>query len=94
MLFLLVVDIYSAYCTTYTWLSSTIAPPPMKRAAAIGIANTFANCTALYGNYFWLDQYGPTFVASWGCIVAFICLSLACIVTLRITLLRKNASCE
>ena len=90
MLFPLVCGIYTTYCVTYTWLSSTIVRPPIKRAAAIGIANTFANSAALYGNYFWLDKYAPTYAASWGCIIAFGSLSVICLVALRLSLIRAN----
>jgi hypothetical protein len=43
---------------------------PVKRAAAIGIINTCANSVMLLGNYFWLDQYRPTYATGWGCIIA------------------------
>lgn len=91
MMFLLVVGTYGVYCTTYTWLSSTIPRPPAKRAASIGIANSFANLASFYGNYFWLDEYGPAFKQSWGIVLAFVTLCLACILALRFFLSRKNA---
>lgn len=90
MMFLLVIGTYGVYCTTYTWLSSTIVRPPAKRAAAIGIANSFANLASFYGNYFWLDEYGPAFKQSWGCVIAFLFLCASCIFTLRFTLNRRN----
>ncbi|KAL2835476.1 major facilitator superfamily domain-containing protein [Aspergillus pseudoustus] len=88
--FLVCAGTFGVYSTTYTWLSSTITQPPVKRAAAIGIANTFANLASLYANYFWLDKYGPTFRVSWGCILAFQVLGLSCIIGLRYTLQRAN----
>ncbi|KAH9213279.1 putative allantoate permease [Leptodontidium sp. 2 PMI_412] len=88
--FLVASGSFGVYSTTYTWLSSTIIRPPVKRAAAIGIANTISNCAALFGGYFWLDIYSPAFRESWGCELAFMFLGLACILTLRLTLKKAN----
>lgn len=82
---------FGIYSTTYTWLSSTIVRPPVKRAAAIGIANTLANTASLFANYFWLDKYEPYFRQSWACVLAFQVLGLGCIMTLRHLLKRSNA---
>lgn len=82
---------FGIYSTTYTWLSSTIVRPPVKRAAAIGIANTLANTASLFANYFWLDKYEPYFRQSWACILSFQILGLGCILTLRHLLKRSNA---
>ncbi|KAL4864294.1 hypothetical protein BDV12DRAFT_201253 [Aspergillus spectabilis] len=92
--FLVCAGTFGVYSTTYTWLSSTITHPPIKRAAAIGIANTCANLASLYANYFWLDHYGPTFRVSWGCILAFQVLGLSCILALRYALRRANRQFE
>jgi MFS family permease len=81
---------FGVYSTTYTWLSSTIPRPPMKRAAAIGIANSLANMASLFGNYFWLDKYLPSYRQSWACIIAFESLAFCCIILLRTILLREN----
>lgn len=82
---------FGIYSTTYTWLSSTIVRPPVKRAAAIGIANTLANTASLFANYFWLDKYEPYFRQSWACILAFQVLGLTCILSLRYLLKSSNA---
>lgn len=81
---------FGIYSTTYTWLSSTIVTPPVKRAAAIGIANTLANIASLFANYFWLDKYEPYFRQSWACILSFQVLGLGCILTLRHFLKKSN----
>lgn len=81
---------FGVYSTTYTWLSSTITQPPVKRAAAIGIANSLANLASLYANYFWLDQYEPSFKVSWGILLAFQCLGLGCVLALRLFLKKAN----
>jgi sugar phosphate permease len=90
MLFFMTCGTYGIYTTTYTWLSSTLARPPAKRAAVIGLANTFANLASFYGNYFWLDKYEPEFTESWSIIVAFLTLGLTCILALRFILSRTN----
>lgn len=81
---------FGVYATTYTWLSSTLGQPRVKKAAAIGIANTLANLASLYANYFWLDKYEPTFQVSWGILLAFECLALSSILTMRFILKRSN----
>lgn len=85
---------YGVYCTTYAWLSSTIPQPRVKRAASIGLANTCANIASLYANYFWLDQYGPTYRVSWGCLLAFEALGTGCILILPFLLNRANKRFE
>jgi MFS family permease len=85
---------FGIYATTYAWLSSTIIQPRVKRAAAIGIANTCANIASLYANYFWLDQYEPYFRVSWGCLLAFQMLGIGCIFVLRYSLKRANRNFE
>lgn len=71
MTFLVCAGTFGIYSTTYTWLSSTIVRPPVKRAAAIGIANTLANIASLFANFFgWIntdliaDSPGPVFWVS------------------------------
>ncbi|KAH7024552.1 putative allantoate permease [Microdochium trichocladiopsis] len=88
--FIICAGTFGIYSTTYTWLSSTIVQPRIKRAAAIGVANTLANTASLVGNYLWLDQFEPDYRESWGGILAFQCLGLGCILFLRYALKRKN----
>jgi hypothetical protein len=90
MLFPVVCGIYTTYCITYSWLSSTIVRPLEKRAAAIGITNTCSNCAVVFGTFFWMDQYSPTYSVSWGCILAFASLSIASSTVLRFSLRREN----
>ncbi|KAI1843180.1 hypothetical protein JX266_010707 [Neoarthrinium moseri] len=92
--FPLTAGIFGVYSTTYAWLSSTIVMPRTKRAAAIGLANLCANVASLYGNYFWLDEYEPTFQVSWGILLAFQVLGLGCILSLRFLLKRSNRQFE
>lgn len=91
MTFLVCAGTFGIYSTTYTWLSSTIVRPPVKRAAAIGISNTLANTASLFANYFWLDKYEPSFRQSWAYILAFQVLGLICILTLRFLLKISNS---
>ncbi|KAJ5948067.1 hypothetical protein N7466_001082 [Penicillium verhagenii] len=85
---------FGVYSTTYAWLSSTLTQPPIKRAVAIGLANTCANCASLFANYFWLDKYEPEYRESWGCLLGFQALGMACILFLRIKLQRANKRFE
>lgn len=85
---------FAVYSTTYTWLSSTIPQPAIKRAPAIGIANSLANLASLYANYFWLDQYAPTYRVSWGILLAFQALGLASMVAIRLLLKKSNRKFE
>jgi MFS family permease len=92
--FLVCAGTFGVYSTTYTWLSSTIPRPPVKRAAAIGIANSCANLASLFANYFWLDEYAPNFRVSWGCTLAFQLLAFSSIISLRFVLRRGNKRFE
>ena len=92
--FLAAAGSFGVYSTTYTWLSSTIIRPPIKRAAAIGIANTISNTAALFASYFWLDEYSPSFRVSWGCSLAFMVLGLVTTCVLRLVLRRGNRKFE
>lgn len=92
--FLVAAGTFGVYSTTYTWLSSTIPRPPVKRAAAIGIANSFANLASLYANYFWLDEYAPLFRESWGCTLAFQAVAFGSIAALQYILKRGNRNFE
>ena len=92
--FLVCCGTFGVYATTYAWLSSTIVQPPVKRAAAIGIANSCANIASLFANYFWLDKYGPGFRESWACLLGFQFLGMTCILTLRFLLKRANSRFE
>ncbi|KAJ5725451.1 uncharacterized protein N7483_006808 [Penicillium malachiteum] len=85
---------FGVYSTTYAWLSSTLTQPPIKRAVAIGLANTCANWASLFANYFWLDQYKPEYRESWGCLLAFQALGMTCILTLRYILQYTNRKFE
>lgn len=85
---------FGVYATTYTWLSSTIPQPAIKRAAAIGIANSLANLGSLYANYFWLDEFEPTFRVSWSILLGFQVVGLTCMVILRLLLQRSNRAFE
>jgi MFS family permease len=85
---------FGVYSTTYAWLSSTLTQPPIKRAVAIGLANTCANCASLFANYFWLDEYEPKYRESWGCLLAFQALGMTCILALRFILQRSNKKFE
>ena len=90
LVFLVCAGTFGIYSITYTWLSSTIVRPPVKRAAAIGIANTCANTASRFANYFWLDQYEHYFRQSRGCLLAFQLLGLGCNMGLRYSLKRTN----
>lgn len=92
--FLVCAGTFGVYSTTYAWLASTIPRPPVKRAAAIGIANTCANVASLFANYFWLDKYEPHFRESWICTLAFQALAFTCIVSVRYILKRGNKRFE
>ncbi|KAH8194161.1 hypothetical protein TruAng_011673 [Truncatella angustata] len=92
--FPLTAGIFGVYSTTYAWLPSTILMPRTKRAASIGLTNLCANIASLFGNYFWLDQYEPTFQVSWGILLAFQFLCFSCIMSLRYILKRSNRKFE
>jgi hypothetical protein len=62
--FLVAAGTFGVYSMTYTWLSSTIPRLCVRRAAAIGIAKSFAKFASLYANYLWLDDCALLFRVS------------------------------
>ena len=92
--FLVCAGTFGVYSTTYTWLSSTIPRPPIKRAAAIGIANSYANIASLFANCFWLDQYEPNVSLTWTRTLAFQAVAFSSILALCFLLRRGNKEFE
>lgn len=76
------------------WISSTIARPPAKRVAAIGIVNSMGNIGSIPGSHIFPAKYGPYYVKSFGSVLAV--LSMACVLafTLRVHLKYLNEKLE
>ncbi|CAK5283937.1 unnamed protein product [Mycena citricolor] len=52
---------YAGFAMTAVWVSNTIARPPAKRAAAIGIVNGVGNVGNIMGSYTWKSKWGPRY---------------------------------
>jgi MFS family permease len=57
---------YAGYIIMFTWLSSSFARPPAKRAVAISFVNAMSQLGAIAGSYIWPSSFGPSFRTSFG----------------------------
>ncbi|KAF8918389.1 MFS general substrate transporter [Mucidula mucida] len=86
---------YVGFAMTLVWVSNTIARPPAKRAAAIGIVNGIGNLGNLIGSYTWKSAWSPGYHLSMGISLAALVLTLYCpSVCMRQHLIRANAKMD
>jgi hypothetical protein len=65
------VFVFTQYGTTYSWIASSMARPPAKRAAAFAFINAFANTAPIWTSYTYNDTQKPYYRQAIG-----ICLAL------------------
>ncbi|KAJ7651353.1 MFS transporter [Roridomyces roridus] len=75
---------------TLVWTSNSIPRPPVKRAAAIGIANGFGNLGTLVGSYTWKNKWAPKYHQSCLISLAALVVSTAFALVIRQHLIRMN----
>ncbi|WWC72678.1 uncharacterized protein I206_106642 [Kwoniella pini CBS 10737] len=61
---------YAGYIIMYTWMSSSFPRPPAKRAVALAFMNALSQTGNIAGSYVWPAKYGPTYVKSYGVVLA------------------------
>ncbi|KAH8601703.1 putative MFS transporter [Bisporella sp. PMI_857] len=71
-MFLMTLGVYSAFNVTLSWVSSTIARPKSKRAAALAMVNSLANCTHLFTSYLYPNSQKPRYLTA-GITLALFC---------------------
>ncbi|WWC92441.1 uncharacterized protein L201_007399 [Kwoniella dendrophila CBS 6074] len=61
---------YAGYIIMYTWMSSSFPRPPAKRAVALAFMNALSQTGNIAGSYVWPAKYGPTYLKSYGVVLA------------------------
>ncbi|ORY28046.1 major facilitator superfamily domain-containing protein [Naematelia encephala] len=61
---------YAGYVIMYTWMSSSFPRPPAKRAVALAFMNALSQTGNIAGSYVWPKAYGPTYLKSYGIVLA------------------------
>ncbi|KAF8496048.1 MFS general substrate transporter [Gautieria morchelliformis] len=81
---------YAGFALTMVWVSNAIPRPPVKRAAAIGLANGFGNIGNLIGSFIWKANWGPQYHQSMAIALCALALSTALSLVIRQILIREN----
>lgn len=93
-MFLMTLGVYSAFNVALSWISSTIPRPKAKRAAALAMVNSVANCTHLFTSYLYPDSDKPRFLKA-GLVLATLCgVCAITALTLRFWLKRENSKLD
>lgn len=73
-----------------SWVPTTIARPPAKRAAAIAIVNAVGNAGSIPASYVWPARWGPYYTRSFGAVIACFGTSVLLALGLRFYLIHLN----
>ncbi|KAL3425316.1 major facilitator superfamily transporter [Phlyctema vagabunda] len=93
-MFLMTLGVYSAFNVTLSWVSSTIPRPKSKRAAALAMVNSLANCTHLFTSYLYPDSQKPRYLTAGITLSLFCGLCAATAMALRFYLKRENSKMD
>ncbi|WVF67756.1 hypothetical protein IAT40_002516 [Kwoniella sp. CBS 6097] len=85
---------YAGYIIMYTWMSSSFPRPPAKRAVALAFMNALSQTGNIAGSYVWPNKYGPSFVKSYGIVLAMFGTTIALNVWFRQILVSANRRLE
>lgn len=89
-MFLMTMGVYSAFNVTLSWVSSTIPRPKSKRAAALAMVNSLANCTHLFTSYLYPNKDKPRYTTAGITLASFCGLCALVAMMLRLWLRREN----
>ncbi|KAG4436142.1 hypothetical protein IFR05_008385 [Cadophora sp. M221] len=89
-MFLMTMGVYSAFNVTLSWVSSTIPRPKSKRAAALAMVNSLANCTHLFTSYLYPNSAKPRYITAGITLSLFCGLCAATAMVLRFWLRWEN----
>ncbi|KIY63734.1 MFS general substrate transporter [Cylindrobasidium torrendii FP15055 ss-10] len=81
---------YTGFAMTLVWVSNTVARPPAKRAAAIGLVNGIGNLGNLIGSYTWKSDWSPGYHPSMGISMGALVISSILSLGIRENLRRAN----
>jgi hypothetical protein len=89
-MFLMTLGVYSAFNVTLSWVSSTIPRPKSKRAAALAMVNSLANCTHLFTSYLYPNSDKPRYARAGITLACFCALCAFTSIALRFWLRHEN----
>ncbi|PNS20349.1 hypothetical protein CAC42_5799 [Sphaceloma murrayae] len=89
-MFLMTFGVYSAFNVTLSWVSSTIPRPKSKRAAALAMVNSLANCTHLFTSYLYPEKDKPRYASAGITLASFCALCAIMSLVLRFWLTSEN----
>jgi hypothetical protein len=89
-MFLMTMGVYSAFNVTLSWVSSTIPRPKAKRAAALAMVNSIANCTHLFTSYLYPSTDKPRYLKAGLVLATFTGVCAITAITLRTWLKHEN----
>ena len=82
--------VYTAFIIGTTWMANCLPRPPAKRAAALALAGTFANCSSIYGPFLYPHSTAPRYLLAIGVNAGTAILSVVVATFLRVHLQRLN----
>lgn len=80
--------------TTYAWMSTCVARPPAKRAAALGFMNAVGNAASIWTSYTYFNSQGDRYPVALGIVIALLAISAVGGVLQRQILVRENRRLE
>lgn len=89
-MFLMTMGVYSAFNVTLSWVSSTIPRPKAKRAAALAMVNSIANCTHLFTSYLYPSTDKPRYLKAGLVLATFTGVCAVTAIALRVWLKHEN----
>jgi len=81
---------YAGYIIMYTWMSSSFPRPPAKRAVALAFMNGFSQVGNIIGSYVWPSGFGPSYIKSYGVVLAMFVVGIALNFWFRTILVQAN----
>ncbi|CCG84471.1 protein of unknown function [Taphrina deformans PYCC 5710] len=93
-MFLMVIGSYSAFNVVLSWVSATIPRPQTKRAVSLAMVNMIANCSNIYGSYFFPSKSGPKYRSGGIALIAFALAGAVLACVLGAILHRENKKTE
>ena len=82
---------HAGYILMFSWLSTTLARPPAKRAVAYALTNSIAQLGQITGGYLFPDKWNPRFDPSWAILLSMSVAAMAFYTIIYLVLRRSNA---
>jgi len=81
---------YVGSSMTLVWVSNSVPRPPSKRAASLGIINSFGNMGSLVSSFTWEVEWSPQYRPSMIIGICSLLISISLAFVIRTMLARKN----